>query len=87
MNKAFENLGFINDSKISDDVVCKNLRNEMEDTFDNLNELVRSISKKQKYIYTDFKTDFDMILDINKLARSVYDAGNRNESTGFQSPG
>lgn len=64
MNKAFENLGFINDSKISDDVVCKNLRNEMEDTFDNLNELVRSISKKQKYIYTDFKTDFDMIFPI-----------------------
>lgn len=64
MEKAFSSLGFENDSKMNDDVVCKDLRNEMEDAYDGLNEIVRAINKKQKFVYNDFKNDFDMVFPV-----------------------
>ena len=62
LDKALNSLGFsINEKHLNDENVCKDLKEEVEESFDKLNELIQTLNKKKKSLYNDFKTDFELI--------------------------
>ena len=62
LDKALNSLGFsMNEKHLNDENVCKDLKEEVEESFDKLNELIQTLNKKRKSLYNDFKTDFELI--------------------------
>lgn len=77
MIKAFESLGINENQKITDDSICKNLRDEMDTAVSKLNEFLTAVNRKKGQIYTEFKNDFNKIfpflLEYKERVENLYD--------------